>query len=36
MATAAPRWRTKIVNGRKITYAVIRQNGKRVVLVKRG
>jgi hypothetical protein len=28
-------WRTKVVNGRKITYAVTRRNGVRVVLVKK-
>jgi hypothetical protein len=33
---AQPTWRTKIVNGRKITYAVTRRNGVRVVLVKKG
>lgn len=31
-----PAWRTKIVDGRKITYAVVRRNGVRVVLVKKG
>lgn len=31
-----PRWRTVTVNGRKLTYAVARRNGARVVLVKRG
>jgi len=30
-----PTWRTATVNGRKITYAVTRRNGRRVVLVKR-
>lgn len=31
-----PGWRTVTVSGRKITYAVIRKNGRKVVLVKRG
>lgn len=31
-----PRWRTATINGRKLTYAVVRRNGARVVLVKRG
>lgn len=30
-----PAWRTATVNGRKITYAVMRRNGRRVVLIKR-
>lgn len=30
-----PTWRTATVNGRKITYAVVRQHGKRVVLIKK-
>jgi hypothetical protein len=30
-----PTWRTKVVNGRKITYAVTRKDGVRVVLIKR-
>jgi hypothetical protein len=30
-----PAWRTKVINGRKITYAVTRRNGVRVVLIKR-
>jgi hypothetical protein len=35
MATQ-PTWRTKTINGRKITYAVTRRNGVRVVLIKKG
>jgi hypothetical protein len=31
-----PAWRTKVINGRTVTYAVVRRNGVRVVLVKRG
>ena len=31
-----PVWRTKVVNGRTITYAVTRRNGVRVVLIKKG
>lgn len=31
-----PTWRTAEINGRKITYAVTRRNGVRVVLIKRG
>lgn len=31
-----PVWRTRVIDGRKITYAVIRRNGQRVVLVKKG
>lgn len=30
-----PAWQTKTINGRKITYAVTRRNGVRVVLIKR-
>jgi hypothetical protein len=29
-------WRTVTVNGKKITYAVTKKNGRKVVLVKRG
>lgn len=31
----APVWKTKVVNGRKITYAVTRRDGVRVVLIKK-
>ena len=31
-----PRWKTKTINGRTVTYAVVRRNGARVVLIKRG
>lgn len=30
-----PVWRTKVIDGKKITYAVTRRNGVRVVLIKR-
>lgn len=33
--TGTPRWQTKTINGRTITYAVMRRNGHRVVLIKR-
>lgn len=32
----APQWRTVTRNGRVIRYAVLRRNGRRVVLIKRG
>lgn len=35
MAVKIP-WRTRVIDGKKITYAVVRRNGVRVVLVKKG
>jgi len=32
---AKPPWRTVTVDGKKITYAVMRKNGQRVVLIKK-
>lgn len=32
---AEPRWKTVTVNGRKVTYAVTRRAGRRVVLIKK-
>lgn len=31
-----PVWRKRVIDGRTITYAVVRRNGVRVVLVKKG
>lgn len=31
-----PAWRTRVIDGKKITYAVVTRNGTRVVLVKKG